>query len=157
MTVWRRKKHRTGPDKSGLPFAFKPPPDKRERNAERAVELRGVRLKIHRRAHGRCEFLCILAGEPTEAHHVFSGAERRELESEFTMAWVCEDCHKRTEAEPLWDLEQSLAWARRLAADAARRRDYLAAGAFTFTAERIEAKQALAAAQAVTPTDRRSA
>lgn len=155
--IGRRKKVRTGVDKSGLPFSYKPPPGKRERNAERTVALRGARLKIQRRSHGRCEFLCILAGEPTEAHHALSGSSRRELESEYSMAWVCEDCHKRTEAEPLWDLDQSLAWARRQAAASAKRGDYLGAEAFTFTAERLEGKLALAAAQAVTPTGRRSA
>lgn len=167
----RRKKVRTGPDKSGLPFAPPHRPDQRERKRERNRTMGSDRRAVLARSLGRCEFLCAVAGEPTEAHHVLGGADRRALESEFSEAAVCEDCHARCNASPAWARVRGLAWAQRMAArelqasalalEAERTLEAEAhtgrARQFLATAERLEARIALAAAQAVNPTDRRSA
>ncbi len=145
--IRKRKRARTGVDKSGLPFAYKPPPGKAERRAGRNHGMLRLRLAVLRRALGKCEFMCTLRGEPTDAHHVLGGADRQALESEYTLAALCEDCHTRCNAQPLWKHERGLVWARRLAAEAKARGDLVAVAGFTFTAELLEGKLALAHAQ----------
>lgn len=147
----QRLSQRTGVDKSGLAF---PPPSgssQRERRAERNDRMRPLRIKVLRRARGRCEFRCAVAGEPVHVHHVFGGADRLELESEYTLAGICEECHGRCDESPAWAREQGLAWARRMAVEAQIAKDAIAAAEFVSTAARLEARIALAAAQAVTP------
>lgn len=134
-------------DKSALPFAFRPPPSRKERRAERNHGMLRLRLAVLRRALGTCEFRCVLLGEPTDAHHVLGGSDRRSLESEYTLAAVCEECHDRCNESPAWARGQGLAWARRMAAAAKAGGDQVAEAGFTFTAERLEARIALAAAQ----------
>ncbi len=139
---------RTGVDKSGLAF---PPPSgssQHERKAERNDHMRTLRIRVLRRGRGRCEFRCAVAGEPVHAHHVFGGADRRELESEYTLAAICEDCHGRCNASPAWAREQGLAWARRMSASAQAEQRHAGAAQFATTAARLEARIALAAAQA---------
>jgi hypothetical protein len=145
---------RTGVDKSGLPFAVKPSPTKAERNAPRLGRIRTLRLAVLRRAAGRCEFRCPVGGEPTDAHHVFGGADRRELESEYTLAAICDACHDRCNDSPAWARAQALLWARRMAGAAHLVKDAAAAAGFLATAEQLEARIALAAAQAPPPTTR---
>jgi hypothetical protein len=140
--------HSAHVDKSALAF---PPPSgssQRERKAERNDRMRVLRIKVLRRARGRCEFRCAVAGEPTDAHHVFGGADRVELESEYTLAAICEDCHDHCGESPAWAREQGLAWARRMAVEAQLAKDAIAAAEFVTTATRLEARIALAAAQA---------
>ncbi len=139
---------RTGVDKSGLPFAPPSFPSRRDRTAERNHGMRDLRFKVLRRAGGKCEFRCSSGGEPTEAHHLFGGADRRDLETEYTLAAVCEECHGRCNASPAWAREQGLAWARRMAAAAQAAKDAVATAEFTATAELLAARIALAAAQA---------
>lgn len=139
---------RNGVDKSALPFAVKHEPTKRERKTERNDRMNALRRQVLARSRGRCEFRCAVGGEPTEAHHVFGGADRTALESEYTLAGICEDCHDRCNASPAWARAQGLAWARRMAAEAlAEGRQFDAAG-FGGTAELLEARIALADAQA---------
>jgi hypothetical protein len=116
--------------------------------------MRVLRAVVLARAAGRCEFRCIVAGEPTEAHHVLGGADRRALESEFTLAGICDDCHGRCNASPTWARTRGLAWARRMAVDARALGALGAAAEFTRTAELLEARIALADVQArpATPT-----
>jgi hypothetical protein len=139
---------RTGVDKSALPFGVKPSPTKAERNAPRNERVWDLRRLVLRRARGRCEFRCIKAGEPTEAHHVFGGADRRLLEGPYTMAGICDDCHDRCDESPAWARQQALLWARRMAGEAHLLRDDAAAAGFRQTAELLEGRIALAAAQA---------
>lgn len=135
-------------DKSALPFA----PRMHERQRTRAADAVGgigvLRQRVLARARGRCEFRCAVPGEPTDAHHVLGGADRRSLESEFTLAAVCEECHGRCNASPAWAREQGLAWARRMADDARAAGDETGVAGFTATAELLEGRVALAAAQA---------
>jgi hypothetical protein len=142
---------RGGVDKSGLPFAPNLGPSQRERKVERNGRVNVYRRRVMARSRGRCEFC--LVGEAFEAHHVLGGADRQALESEFTMAAVCggpEDpkgCHHRCNASPAWAREQGLAWARRQAAAALGAGDAPSAAKFNETAELLEGRLALAAAQ----------
>jgi hypothetical protein len=137
-----------GVDKSGLPFAPPSFPGKRERKAERNDRMRTLRIRVLRRGAGRCEFRCVVLGEPTDVHHLFGGADRRELESEYTLAAICEDCHDKCNASPAWAREQGLAFARRMAAAAQARGDAAALAGFTETVQLLEARIQLAAVQA---------
>jgi hypothetical protein len=123
---------RGGVDKSGLPFAPPQRPTRMDRRDERNARMRRIWAAVHARAGKRCEWC--RDGEAVEVHHTLGGSDRTALEDEKTCCGLCEDCHERTELEPIWDLEQSLAWARRLR--------------FSETAEILEGKLALAAAQA---------
>ncbi len=145
--IRKRERARTGVDKSGLPFAYRPPAGRAERRAERNHGMLRLRLRVLQRTRGKCEFRCVLLDEPTDAHHVFGGSDRRDLESEFTLAGICEECHGKCNESPAWAREQGLAWARRMAADAQAAGDQVALAGFTFTAERLEARIALAHAQ----------
>lgn len=143
-----------GVDKSRLPFA---PPVHRDRSARRAdrnVGMRDLRFKVLERAAKRCEFRCDVPGEPTEVHHIFGGSDRIALESEFTLAGICDACHDRCDESPAWARAAALRFARRRAAEAQARGDAAAVAGFTETAERLEGRIALAEAQAlpVTPT-----
>lgn len=146
---------RHGVDKSGLPFAVVPHASKKDRRSTRNIRMNFLRYQVLARARGRCEFQCAVAGEPTDAHHVLGGADRTALESEYTLAGICEDCHGRCNASPAWAREQGLAWARRMEAGArermkqgARPQDLADAAGFQNTAELLEARIALAQAQA---------
>lgn len=146
-------------DKSAL--AFPPPfggPSKRERRAARRPEINRLRLLVLARARGRCEFC--RSGEPTDAHHVFGGADRTDLETEYTLAAVCgspddpKSCHGHCNASPAWAREQGLAWALRMAAanvagaDRGEAEAIAALTGFTNTAELLQVRIELAAAQA---------
>ncbi len=146
--IRRRQRRRTGPDTSGLRFAKPQPVSRAERNAPRNRRMRDDRFGVLKRAAGRCEFRCVLAGEPIEVHHLLGGADRRVFESQYTEAGICEACHGRCNASPAWAREQGLAFARRMAAEAQAARDGDGVAGFTFTAELLESKIALAAAQA---------
>jgi len=145
-----------GVDKSGLAFAPPQHPTRDDRRAERNERMATLRRLVIARARGRCEFDCG-TGEPTQAHHVLGGADRRALESEYTLAGICEECHGRCNESPAWAREKAIAWARfrmemaalvvPLVPAEARNRDGFAA-----TLERLEARAALAAAQTPRPT-----
>jgi hypothetical protein len=147
--IYKRPRRRTGPDKSKLPFAPPSSPSRAERNAPRNRAMKFDRFKVLKRAKGRCEFRCIKAGEPTEVHHIFGGASRRSLESPYTEAGICSDCHDRCDESPAWAREQALVFARRMAAEARAAGDEGAAAGFDETAERLEGRIALARAQEV--------
>jgi hypothetical protein len=140
-------------DKSALPFAPPSFPGKADRKAGRNDRMREIRITVMRRARGRCEFLCVDRGEPTEAHHLFGGADRRALESEYTVAAICEECHDKCDASPAWARQQGLAFATRLAAAAQAAGDAEAVAGFTATVEELEGRIALARAQAPEPGD----
>ncbi len=135
-------------DKSALPFAPPTFPSRADRKAERNERMLRLRLLVLRRARGRCEFRCDSRDEPVHAHHVFGGAGRQESEGEYTLAAVCETCHGKCNASPAWAREQALLWASRMAGEAHLLRNEEAAAGFRATAELLEARIALAAAQA---------
>lgn len=145
-----RAKPRGGVDKSGLPFAPVTGPSQRGRRGDRndrVWDLRWVVLRRAKRWFGNfCEFC--RCGEPQHLHHVLKGSDRVSEEDESTGAAVCRECHDRTEESPAWAREQGLVWALRLAAEARRRQLDELAARFDRTAEILEGKIALAAAQA---------
>jgi hypothetical protein len=148
VTIRRVKRRRTGPDKSMLPFAPPSSASRSERNAPRNRAMRDDRFNVLRRARGKCEFRCVLLGEPTEVHHIFGGSSRRSLESPYTEAGICDACHDKCDESPAWAREQALAFARRMTAEARAAGDEAAAAGFDETAARLEARIALAEAQA---------
>jgi hypothetical protein len=139
---------RMGVDKSGLPFAPPSFPDRADRKTARNGRMHILRIAVLRRARGRCEFRCRVAGEPSDAHHIFGGSDRRELESEYTLAGICEDCHDKCNASPAWAREQALVFARRMAAAAQLAGDAAGVAGFTATVEQLEARIGLAEVQA---------
>jgi hypothetical protein len=139
---------RTGVDKSGLAFAPPSFPSRSDRKAERNDRMRVLRITVLRRAKGRCEFRCIVGGEPTDAHHIFGGSDRQDLESEYTLAAICEDCHGKCNASPAWARRKALVFARRMAAAAQVSGDVAAVAGFLATAEQLEARIGLADVQA---------
>ncbi len=145
--IFRRKRRRTGPDKSALAFPVVPSPTKVERNAPRNRAIGALRIRVIREARGRCAYRCTKGGEPSEAHHLFGGKDRRALESPYTLAPLCDDCHDKADASPAWNREQALAWARREAAAARAARDEQRAAGFDETAAELERRIALAQAQ----------
>lgn len=152
----RRERPRGGVDKSGLPFAVRHTPTRRERNAaERTPKVRGIRFRVFERCRAwfgnRCEWC--RTGEPVSMHHVFKGSERRLLEDDATAAALCEDCDARTEHQeggsggPAWARHAALEWARRCADAARQHGDAELAARFLETARILEGKIALARAQ----------
>jgi len=158
-----QKKPRSGVDKSGLAFPAVAPgksqADRRdERNDRIAADRRAAMERNRRMFGGRCEWC--FTGEAVHAHHVLGGADRRIHESPYTLAPVCggpgdpDSCHGRTEEPvkgvggPAWDLEQSMKWARRLAADPRCTQEERAG--FARTAQMLEQSQALLDAKRLT-------